>query len=117
MAAIATPTLGTVAGEQRMLLNGVSWEQYVLLRDELDVPGLKLTYCEGTLELKSPSFGHHYDRVERSHFLPELDFALIARLTTYPDQLDALDELRRLVGGSDSTWVDNHVLTAQRDQL
>jgi Uma2 family endonuclease len=199
MAAIATPAPGTVVGEQRMLLNGVSWEQYVLLRDELDVPGLKLTYCEGALELMSPSFGHeadktaiarlveqyavlrrlrlngygsttfrqkakqrgaepdecycvgramtddgqlpdlvlevihanplldkllvyaglgvpevwlfrngafeiywlsgdHYDRIERSRFLPELDLALIARLTAYPDQLDALEELRRLVG-------------------
>ena len=42
--------------------------------------------------------GEHYDRVERSGFLPELDFALIARLAGYPDQQDALDELRRLLG-------------------
>jgi hypothetical protein len=31
-------------------------------------------------------------------FLPELDLALIARLAAYPDQQDALDELRRLLG-------------------
>jgi Uma2 family endonuclease len=199
MAAAAKPAPEIVSGEQRMLLNGVSWEQYVLLGDKLDVPGLKLTYCEGVLELMSPSFGHeadkkaiarlvelyglmrrlrlngygsttfrqkakqlgaepdecycvgramtddgqlpdlvlevirsnplldklqvytglgvpevwlfrngafeiywltgdHYDRIEQSHFLPELDFALIARLVAYPDQQDALDELRRLVG-------------------
>jgi hypothetical protein len=30
--------------------------------------------------------------------LPELDLALIARLAAYPDQQDALDELRRLLG-------------------
>jgi len=41
--------------------------------------------------------GDHYDRVERSGYLPELDFALLARLTAYEDQLDALDELRRLL--------------------
>jgi Uma2 family endonuclease len=182
-----------------MLLNGVSWEQYVRLRDEIDVPGLKLTYCEGVLELMSPSFGHEadkkaiarlvelygllrrlrlngygsttfrqkakqlgaepdecycvgramtgdgqlpdlvlevihsnplldklgvyaglgvpevwlfrhgafelywltgdrYDRIEQSHFLPELDVTLIARLAAYPDQQDALDELRDLIG-------------------
>jgi hypothetical protein len=41
--------------------------------------------------------GDHYDRVERSGFLPELDFAMIARLATYKEQQDALDELRRLL--------------------
>jgi hypothetical protein len=40
----------------------------------------------------------HYDLIERSQFLPELDLALIARLAAHPDQQDALDELRRLLG-------------------
>lgn len=180
-----------------MLLNGVSWKDYVILREALDTPGLRMTYCEGMLELMSPSFGHeadkksiarlvelygflrrlrlngygsttfrrearqrgaepdecycvgramkeaefpdialevihtnplldklhvyvglgvaevwlfrhgafevyrlagdHYDRIERSSFLPDLDLALIARLAAYPDQQDALDELRRLL--------------------
>jgi len=184
--------------EQRMLIEGVSWKDYVLLREALDTPGLRMTYCEGMLELMSPSFGHevdktaiarliefygflrrlrlngygsttfrreakqrgaepdecycvgrvmkegqfpdivlevirtsplldklhvyigfgvpevwlfqngefelyrimgdHYERTPRSGFLPELDFALIARLAAYEDQQEALDELRRLVG-------------------
>jgi len=183
--------------EQRMLLHGVSWKDYVILREALDTPGLRMTYCEAMLELMTTSFGHerdkksiarlvelygflrrlrlngygsttfrreakqrgaepdecycvgramkeaelpdivlevihtdplldklhvyvglgvpevwlfrnaafevyrlagdHYDRVERSGFLPELDFALIARLAAYGDQQDALDELRRLL--------------------
>jgi Uma2 family endonuclease len=41
--------------------------------------------------------GDHYDRVERSSFLPALDFALIARLAACEEQQDALDELRRLL--------------------
>jgi len=181
-----------------MLLHGVSWKDYVILREALEIPGLRMTYCEGKLELMSPSFGHefdktsiarlvelyaflldlelsgygsttfrreakqrgaepdecycvgrlisegefpdivleviqtnplldkltvyagfgvpeiwifqngafalhrlagdHYERVERSGFLPALDFALIARLAAYPKQQDALKELRRLVG-------------------
>jgi Uma2 family endonuclease len=197
--AVAIPVLpaGAVSVEQRMLINGVSWKDYVILREALDTPGLRMTYCEGMLELMSPSFGHevdkksiarlvelygflrrlrlngygsitfrrqarqrgaepdecycvgramkdgefpdivlevihtnplldklhvyvglgvaevwlfrnaafevyrlagdHYDRVERSGFLPELDFALLARLAGYPDQQDALEELRRLL--------------------
>lgn len=181
-----------------MLIHGVSWKDYVLLREALDTSGLRMTCCEGMLELMTSSFGHevdkksiarlvelygflrrlrlngygsttfrreavqrgcepdecycvgramkeaelpdivlevihtsplldklhvyaglgvpevwlfrksafevhrlagdHYDLIERSQFLPELDLALIARLAGYPDQQDALDELRRLVG-------------------
>lgn len=45
-------------GEQRFVLHGVSWHTYVRLRDELDTPGLRMTYCEGTLELTRPSIEH-----------------------------------------------------------
>lgn len=192
------PAPSPVSTEQRMLIQGVSWKDYVILREALDTPGLRMTYCEGVLELMVPSLGHeintkliarlveyyavlrrlelngyrsttfrreakqrglepdecysvgrileegqfpdialevihtnplldklmvyaglgvaelwvfqhgafklyrlagdHYDPVERSTFLPELDFELIARLaTTHKNQLDALEELRRVL--------------------
>ncbi|XXZ13312.1 Uma2 family endonuclease [Sorangium sp. So ce315] len=40
------------------MLQNVPWDTYVRLRDELDTPGLRMTYCEGTLELMSPSIEH-----------------------------------------------------------
>lgn len=183
--------------EQRMLINGVSWKDYVILREALDTPGLRMTYCEGSLELMSPSRTHElnkktiarlvelyaflrglpllgygsttfrlearergaepdecycvghqmkdgefpdialevihmsplldklhvywgfgvpevwlfrggafelyrlagegYERIERSGFLPELDFALLASLAVREDQHEALLELRRLL--------------------
>lgn len=183
--------------EQRMVIHGVSWKDYVILREALDTPGLRMTYLKGTLELMSPSLTHElnkktiarlielyafirglpvvgygsttfrreakergaepdecycvgrridegefpdivlevihtnpildklevyrgfdipevwlfretafelhrlrgdaYVRVERSEFLPELDFALIARLAVRPDQDVALRELRELL--------------------
>jgi Uma2 family endonuclease len=198
IAAVPIPEARPASVEQRMLLHGVSWKDYVILREALDTPGLRMTYCEGMLELMTLSFRHeadktsiarliehygfvrrlrlngygsitfrrearqrgaepdecycvgramtevelpdivlevihtnplldklhvyvglgvpevwlfrhgefeiyrlagdHYDRIERSSFLPELDLALIARLAAYPDQLDALDELRQLLG-------------------
>jgi Uma2 family endonuclease len=197
-APIAPAPVPSSSVEQRMLIEGVSWKDYVILREALDTPGLRMTYCEGLLELMSPSFGHEvdkksvarlvelygflrrlrlngygsttfrreakqrgaepdecycvgramkegqfpdivlevirtnplldklhvysgfgvpevwlfrtgefelyrlageqYERAARSGFLPELDFALIARLAAYEDQQEALDELRRLVG-------------------
>jgi hypothetical protein len=41
--------------------------------------------------------GGAYARVERSGYLPDLDFALIARLAVRPDPDEALRELRRLL--------------------
>jgi Uma2 family endonuclease len=191
------PTGSTATAEQRMVIHGVSWQDYVILREALDTPGLRMTYCEGTLELMSSSFTHElhkatiarlielyaflralpligygsatfrreakqrgaepdecycvgrqivegqfpdivlevihtnplldkldvyrgldvaevwlfqdgafalhrlvqdrYERIERSGFLPELDFTLLARLAVRPDQDEALHELRRLL--------------------
>ena len=45
--------------EQRFLLHGVAWTQYETLRSTLDnIPGLRLTYLEGMLELFMPSEEH-----------------------------------------------------------
>jgi Uma2 family endonuclease len=35
-------------------MTGVSWEIYVALRDTVDTPGVRMTYCEGELEIMSP---------------------------------------------------------------
>jgi Uma2 family endonuclease len=40
--------------EQRMLLH-VSWKEYLVMRELLDGPGLRMTYLRGALELMSPS--------------------------------------------------------------
>jgi Uma2 family endonuclease len=60
MAATSTqpPAPAEVMGEQRMLIHGVSWKDYVILREALDTPGLRMTYCEGALELMTPSRAH-----------------------------------------------------------
>ena len=54
-APLTSPACETV-GEQRIILNDVSWEQYEAVRDALDhIPGLRMTYLEGVLEIMSPS--------------------------------------------------------------
>lgn len=55
------PTLTTAdpAQDRRFVLDGVSWQQYVTLRETLDdFAGLRLTYLEGTLEFFMPSRQH-----------------------------------------------------------
>ena len=51
---------GTVAApdEQRLLLRDVAWKEYVILRELMDRPGLRMTYLEGALELMTPSPDH-----------------------------------------------------------
>jgi Uma2 family endonuclease len=58
MAAAASLNLAPVPREQRMLLRNVTWKEYVLLRDVLDTPGVRMTYLQGELELMSPSPEH-----------------------------------------------------------
>jgi Uma2 family endonuclease len=45
--------------DQRIVLHGVSWDEYVALNDALgDRAGVRVCYCEGTLELMAPGLLH-----------------------------------------------------------
>jgi Uma2 family endonuclease len=45
--------------DQRFFLNDIAWEDYVALNDVLgDRSGARVCYCEGTVELMSPSYAH-----------------------------------------------------------
>lgn len=61
-----------------MLIQGVSWKDYVILREALDTPGLRMTYCEGVLELMSPGLAHENDKTSIAR-LVEL-YAFLRRL-------------------------------------
>lgn len=56
------PATMTVAApsdvDRRVLVHGVDWRAYLLTREILDSPGLRLTYLEGALELMTPSVRH-----------------------------------------------------------
>lgn len=58
MVAALRSEIARPCAEQRMLLPNVGWKEYVLLRDLLDSPGLRMTYAQGVLELMSPSPEH-----------------------------------------------------------
>ncbi len=46
------------AAERRLLMRDVSWSDYVMLREAFDTPWLRMTYCEGSLELMRLSGPH-----------------------------------------------------------
>jgi len=49
---------GTPRAEQRIILNGISWETYERLVDEIESGGIRLNYDRGSLEIMSPSLWH-----------------------------------------------------------
>jgi Uma2 family endonuclease len=57
------------AEEQRLVVSGVPWETYVVLRDALDHTNLRMTYLEGTLEIMSPSRRHEVEKTQIARFL------------------------------------------------
>jgi Uma2 family endonuclease len=48
--------------DQRLVLYGISWRQYSVMRELLDSPGLRMTYYKGTLELMTPSPHHERNK-------------------------------------------------------
>ncbi|ACK70459.1 protein of unknown function DUF820 [Gloeothece citriformis PCC 7424] len=49
--------------EQRIILHGVTWQQYETIRTALDqVPGAKMIYLDGILEIMTPSPEHEYKK-------------------------------------------------------
>ncbi len=64
------PTRGALPDEeQRVLLDGVSWATYVMLRDSVDSPGVRMTYLEGRLEIMSPSRAHEVEKTQIARLL------------------------------------------------
>lgn len=55
--------------EQRILLPNVPWSTYVVLRDSIESPGVRMTYLEGWLEIMSPSRGHEVGKKQIARLL------------------------------------------------
>jgi Uma2 family endonuclease len=55
--------------EQRILLPNVPWSAYVVLRDAIDSPSVRMTYLKGWLEIMSPSRGHEVSKTQIARLL------------------------------------------------
>jgi Uma2 family endonuclease len=67
--AASMPGLEPAPDEQRMLLHDVSWKEYVIFRELIDRPGLRMTYLRGALELMSPSPEHELWKKNIARFI------------------------------------------------
>lgn len=57
------------SSEQRILLHGVPWSTYLVLRDSVESRRVRMTYLEGTLEIMSPSREHEVDTKQIARLL------------------------------------------------
>jgi Uma2 family endonuclease len=72
------------AEEQRLILNSVTWEQYETLRATLDdIPGLRMTYLEGRLEIMTPSPEHEVDKTAIARLIEIYALEMDIDLTGY----------------------------------
>src|ERR1700733_1023361 len=55
--------------DQRILLRGVPWSTYVVLRDSIESASVRMTYLEGWLEIMSPSRGHEVGKKQIARLL------------------------------------------------
>jgi Uma2 family endonuclease len=71
VAAMMPPAGGGEAGgnEPRIVLQGVPWSTYVVLRDSIESASVRMTYLEGCLEIMSPSHRHEVDKKQVARLL------------------------------------------------
>ena len=81
VAALSLPT--SPSREQRFLLHNVAWRDYVILREALDTPGLRMTYLRGELELMSPSRAHERNKTLIARLIETYAFLLRLPLNGY----------------------------------
>ncbi|WP_394828661.1 Uma2 family endonuclease [Pendulispora albinea] len=79
---IRVPYERALAAEQRLIVYGVPYARYVAIRELLEEQGLRVAYCEGAMELMSPSVDHERLKATISRFL-EL-FALERGIAIFP---------------------------------
>ena len=78
-----------------MVIHGVRWKDYVILREALDTPGLRMTYCEGTLELMSPSLTHELNKTTIARLIEIYAFIRDLPLIGYGSTTFRLDAKER----------------------
>jgi Uma2 family endonuclease len=63
------PVESSMDQEPRILLSGVPWATYVVLRDSIESASVRMTYLEGLLEIMSPSRGHEVGKKQIARLL------------------------------------------------
>jgi Uma2 family endonuclease len=70
VAAAAFPVhIPTPEEESRVLLSNVSWATYVMLRDSVESPRVRMTYLKGALEIMSPSRTREVNKTQIARLL------------------------------------------------
>ena len=117
VAAPSIPKLAPSDREQRFLVSNVAWRDYVILREALDTPGLRMTYLEGALELMSPSRAHERNKKAIARLIETCAFLLRLPLNGYGSTTFRSEAKKRGVE-PDECWVrDKELLEGEYPQI
>jgi len=79
---VAAVTIEPTSAQPQHLFRNVPWKTYVLLREAIDEPHLKMTYCLGVLEIMSPLPPHE---IKKKHLARLLElYAYVTRIELHP---------------------------------
>jgi Uma2 family endonuclease len=90
--------------EQRIVIGSVRWKDYVILREALEIPGLRMTYLEGALEIMSPSRAHEVTKTILARLVETYAFLLRLRLNGY-GSTTFRNEAKQRGAEPDECWV------------
>lgn len=96
-----------------MLINGVSWKDYVILREALDTPGLRMTYLNGSLELMSPSRKHELHKTTIARLIEHYAFLRNIRLLGYGSTTFRIEAEKRGAEPDECWCVDREMQDGQ----
>ena len=78
------PRVGAVDEDVHLVIHGVTWGRYVVLRELLEgQPGLRMFYLEGALEITTPSRRHEIEKTLIARLIEAWALARRTRLDGY----------------------------------
>src|SRR5437763_9813736 len=102
----ASPGTERRAGEQRLLLHDISWDEYVALGEILkDRPALRMTYDRGNLEFMTTSSEHERLKKRLSRVLEALAEEFGREFETAGNMTFRREDLDRSLEPDDCFWI------------
>lgn len=106
-----------IAGEQRILLPGVSWQAYETLLREFDGRPIRLTYDQGSLEIMTLSFGHERYKKLLGRLIEGLADELGIDFTSGGSVTIRQEEAKRGLEADECYWIQNEALIRGKMEL
>jgi Uma2 family endonuclease len=114
---MATVEKTVLRGEQRIVLSGISWEQYEQLRENEENWHVRMAYDQGTLELMSPSQDHEAIKKLTARMIEAFTEEMGIPLTALGSTTWKSGELGKGIEADECYYILNHHRICHRRQI